>query len=179
MTSLFRLKKILRKSAGLSLIEMVVYAGIVAVVGVVAVNSTLAMTTAFTDLRVSRDVNASATALFERITRDIRSSYDVDAQSVLGSSPGRLVLNYKNSSGVLTTFDYYVNAGVVNLREGIQEMGAVMTPRTTVTNFVVRKLTNTNSSSKAVKVEATITETRWKITKTRNFYSTVVLRESY
>lgn len=164
---------------GFTLVEMIVYAAVLGIIAVLSINSMLAMTRAFTDLRVSRDLNSSATALFERITRDIRGAYDIDAaQSTFGVHPGRLMLDTKDSSGANnTTIEYYVTGNRVNIREGGVDQGSIMTTGTSVTSFVVRQLTSTNT--KAVKVEATISATRANITKTRNFYTTVVLRGTY
>lgn len=163
---------------GFTLVEMIVYAAVLGIIAVLSINSMLAMTRAFTDLRVSRDLNSSATALFERLTRDIRGAYDIDAaQSTFGAHPGRLMLDTKDSGGANTTIEYYVTGNRVNIREGGVDQGSIMTTGTSVTSFVVRQLTNTNT--KAVKVEATISATRANITKTRNFYTTVVLRGTY
>lgn len=163
---------------GFTLVEMVVYAAILGIIAVLSISSMFAMTRAFTDLRVSRDLNSSATALFERLTRDIRGAYDIDAaQSTFGTHPGQLMLNTKDSGGVNTTVEYYVTGNRVYIREGGVDQGSIMTTGTTVSSFIVRQLSNINT--KAVKVEATISASRGDITKTRNFYTTVVLRGSY
>lgn len=163
---------------GFTLVEMLVYVAMLAILSVLAIQTTLSMTRAFADLRVSRDLNSSATALFERITRDVRGAYDVDeAQSTLGANPGRLMLGTKDAAGANTTIEYYVENGLVKISEGGVAQGAIMTTSTSVTSFVVREISNLNTD--AVKVEATITATRGDITKTRNFYTTVVLRGTY
>ncbi|OHA79283.1 MAG: hypothetical protein A2747_02470 [Candidatus Yonathbacteria bacterium RIFCSPHIGHO2_01_FULL_44_41] len=168
----------LSRRRGFTLIEMVVYTAILGIIAVLAINSTLAMTRAFTSLRVSRDINSSATALFERLTRDIRGAYGVDlAQSDLGSNPGRLTLNTKDGGGSNTTIEFYVDNGLIKIREGGVAQGTITTTSTTATNFVVRQLSNINTQ--AVKIEVTLSATRGDITRTRNFYTTVVLRGTY
>ncbi|KKU81900.1 MAG: hypothetical protein UY07_C0007G0054 [Parcubacteria group bacterium GW2011_GWA1_47_8] len=172
-----KFKRGTKNLGGFTLIEMVIYAAILGIIGVLAINSTLLMTRAFTDLRVSRDLNSSATALFERITRDVRGAYDINAASTFGTNPGRLTLDTRDAAGTTTTVEFYVENGLVKIREGGVAQGAIMTSSTSVTSFIVRQLANTNT--KAVKVEATISATRANITKTRNFYTTVVLRGTY
>ena len=163
---------------GFSLIEMVVYIALLAILTVLAVNMTLSMTRAFADLRVSRDINSSATTLFERITRDIRGAYDVDvAGSVLGTNPGDLLLDTKDSSGTNMTVEYFVSNGSVHIKENGVDQEAIMSASTQAVSFVVREAVSTNS--KAVKVEVTLSATRGDITKQRNFYTTVVLRGTY
>lgn len=161
-----------------TLVELIVYVAILAVVTVLAIQSTLTMTRAFADLRVSRDLNSSAAALFERITRDVRSAEGVDAaQSALGAHPGVLMLNTTDVGGTATTIEYYVESNLVKIRENGVAQGAIMGSHTTIDNFVVRQLTN--ATAEAVRVEATITASRGNITKTRNFYTTIVVRGSY
>lgn len=168
----------LSRRRGFTLIEMVVYVAILGIIAVLAINSTLAMTSAFTSLRVSRDLNSSATVLFERLTRDIRGAYGIDiSQSTFNSSPGRLTLNTKDVGGSNTTVEFYVDNGLIKIREGSVAQGAIMTTSTGVTNFVVRQLSNTNTQ--AIKIETTLSAKRGNITKTRNFYTTVILRGTY
>ncbi|OHA81860.1 MAG: hypothetical protein A2675_01790 [Candidatus Yonathbacteria bacterium RIFCSPHIGHO2_01_FULL_51_10] len=163
---------------GFSLIEMVVYIALLAILTVLAVNMTLSMTRAFADLRVSRDLNSSATALFERITRDIRGAYDVDAAgSVLGTNPGELLLNTKDAGGTNMTVEYFVSSGAVHIKENGLDLGPITSASTQTGSFVVREIIGANS--KAVKVEVTLSATRGDITKQRNFYTTVVLRGTY
>lgn len=165
-------------SKAFTLVELIVYVAILAVVTTLAIQSTMTMTRAFADLRVSRDLNSSATALFERITRDVRSAEGVDAaQSTLGTSPGQLMLNTTDAGGTAMTIEYYVEGGLVKIRENGTAQGAIMGAHTTIDSFVVRRLANT--TAEAVRVEATITASRGNITKTRNFYTTTVIRGSY
>jgi len=160
------------------MVELVVYIALLTVITVLAIQSTLSMTRAFADLRVSRDLNSSATALLERMSRDMRSANSVDtAQSTLGSHPGRLTLNTTDSGGSATTVEFYVENSLVKIRENGVAQGSIMSSNTTIDSFIVRQLTN--ASTEAVKVEATITATRGDLSKTRNFYTTIVLRGSY
>lgn len=162
---------------GFTLIEMVVYAAVLGVLSVVAINATLTMTQAYASLRASRDLNVSATTVLERMAREIRDASAIDATSVLGVNPSDLVLNTKDASGAATTIEFYVQNGLINVKEGGVAQGSLMTSSTQVGNFVVRTMSGTNS--KAVKIDLTMTAMRGTKSKTRNFYDTVVLRGSY
>lgn len=162
---------------GFTLIEMVVYAAVLGVLTVVAINSMLVMTQAYASLRASRDLNASATAVLERMTREIRTATGIDATSVLGTNPSDLVLNTKDAGGAATTVEFYVQNGLINVKEGGVAKGSLMTSSTQAGNFIVRTISGTNS--KAVKIDLTMTATRGTKSKTRNFYNTIVLRGSY
>jgi|SRR3989344_1694081 len=157
---------------GFTLIEMVVYAAILGVITVLAVNSTLLMVQAYTNLRVSRDLNAGATAVLERLTREIRS-----ADSVSTALTNQLILNTKDSGGAATTIEFYVTGGLMNVREGGVGQGSLMPSSTSVGSFVPQALTGTNSS--AVKIDLTMSASRGTISKTRTFYTTVTMRGSY
>lgn len=161
---------------GFTLVEMLIYTAILAGISILVVQGMYVVTKSFTALRVSRDINSSGTILLERLTREIRSAYDVDTtSSTLGSSPGRLTLNTKDSSGSNTTVEFYVEDNMVKIKEGGVAQGAVTTANTEVTNFVLREIVGANS--KAIKVEVTLSETRAGTTQARNFYSTVLLRQ--
>lgn len=163
---------------GFTLIELVVYVILLGVLMVFAINMALSMTRAFAQLRVSRDLNSSAEALFERATRDIRGAYDVDVgQSVLGSNPGVLMLDTKDASGAATTVKYDVESGAIVITEGGVSKGSILTTNTTASNFIVRELDN--GKTKAVRMEATLSSTRGNVSETRNFYTTIVLRGTY
>lgn len=163
---------------GFTLVEMIFYAAFLGILSVLAINSTLLMTKAYTKLRVSRDLNSSATAVLERMTREIQGAYDFDsAQSTFGTNPGRLTLNTKNSVGADTTTEFYVENGIIKVREGGVSAGALMSSSSSVGSFIVRSLSSTNA--KAIKIELTMTATRSSVFQTRNYYTTVILRMSY
>lgn len=170
--------KLVKRNTGFTLIEMIIYVVILGIIAVLAINSSLEMTKAYVNLRVSRDMNASATAMLERMTREIRGASDIDlAQSTLGANPGRLTLNTKDAVGADTTVEFYWENGLIKVKEGGVAKGALMTPSTQASNFIVRTLSNDNS--KAIKIDLTVAATRGNVSKIRNFYNTIVLRGSY
>lgn len=163
---------------GFTLVEMLVYVAILAVIFVLAINITLAMMRAFTDIRVSRDINNAATVALERITRETRAAYDIDgAQSTFGTHPGRLTLLTKDAAGSNTSVEFFVSGSTLRIKEGGVDRGALTPQRVVVDNLVFYSLTGVRS--KAVKIEMQITGTRGNVSKTRSFYVTAVLRGSY
>lgn len=163
---------------GFSLVEMVIYAVILSILTIVTINSTFSIVRSFTEFRVARDLNSSASSLVERVTREIRTAHGIDgAQSTFDASPGRLTLLTKDSGGADTTVEFYVENGILKIKEGGVAMGALISSSTAVTNFVVRSLSNPKSS--AIKTELGLTATRGGISKSGNFYSTILLRGGY
>lgn len=164
---------------GFTLVEMVIYTAFLAILVVLAINSLLAVSKAFSYLRVSRNVNTSAEATFERISRETRNAYDVDLiQTTQGTNPGRLTLKTKDALGANTTIEFYVDANSrLAVREGGVDAGVLMAKNTTVNNFVVNVITTTNSLG--VKIDLSITGSRGAVTESKNFHDTVILRRTY
>lgn len=167
-----------KKNKGFTLVEMIIYVAILAIVSVIAINATLAMLRAFSDIRVSRDVNNTATVMLERIAREVRGATSVDTgQSILGVNPGVLILNTKDSGGNDTTIEFSITNNLMRVKEGGVDKGALNSGSVVVDNIVYYLVSGVNSD--AVKIEMQLTGKRGSVQKTRKFYDTVVLRGSY
>ena len=165
-------------SKGFSLTEMVIYVAILSVLTIVTVNSTFSAIRSFAEFRVSRDLNSSGASLMERLTREIRMANGIDApNSALGTNPGRLKLLTKDTGGANTTVEFYIENNLLKIKEGGVAAGSLTSSTTAVTNFIARSLTNANSS--AIKAEIGLTATRGNISKSGNFYTTIILRGGY
>lgn len=163
---------------GFSLIEMVIYACVLSVLTIVAVNAVFFSVRSFAEFRVSRDLNSSATSLLERMTREIRAAHGIDGvQSALGSNPGRLTLLTKDSVGDDIIVEFYAENGAFKIKEGGVAMGALTSNGTALTNFVVRSFSNSNST--AIKAEIGLSATRAGVSKSGNYYTTIILRGGY
>src|SRR3989344_5873245 len=78
---------------GFTLIELVVYIGILALIGVAAVRLILSVSFNAAGIKAERALTASAEAAIEILTREIRQAYDVDSgASGFGANPSTLVL---------------------------------------------------------------------------------------
>lgn len=167
-----------QKQKGFTLVEMIIYVSFFALLSVLAMQAIMIVMKSFYTLRITQSVNQSATVSVERMSREIRNAYDIDAtQSIFGVHPGRLTLKTKNEVGANATIEFYVDGtNQIHLKEDGIEKGSLLTKNTTVTNFVVRYLSNTNS--KAIKIEVSFTDSRYSIAQTIKFYDTIVLRGS-
>lgn len=165
-------------TAGFSLLEMVVYSALLGIVAVLLMHSLFAGVRAWTDMRLSHDMNRSALSVFDRMAFEIRASYDIyTPASVLGSSPGRLSLLKENDAGVNSTAEFYIATSSVRIKENGADAGPLTPDNATVNSFIVRPITTTHS--KGVKIELSMTVTRGALSRTRTFYNTFVLRGSY
>ncbi len=165
------------RTRGFTLVETVIYIAFVAILSVLATEATMIMMRSFYTLRLTNNINQSATVALERMSREIRNSYDIDAtESTLGANPGRLTLKTKDSVGSNTTIEFYISGGQIRIKEGGGDKGSLMTKNATVTNLVFRQIATINS--KAIKIELTLRDVYGAIQKDSNFYNTIVLRGS-
>ena len=162
-------------SSGVSLLEMIIYVAILSAVTVLVVGSMLALARSYHSLAISRDINNSATIALDRISREIRSAKSINiAASTLESHPGQLVLNTKDNAGQDTTIDFYLESGVLKVREGGIERGSLTKQKLLVTNLVFRRIAST--SIEAVKIELTLEGSSGPRTKQKTFYTSALLR---
>jgi len=173
--SIFSLRKLTR---GFTLVEMVIYIAFFALLSTLALEATIVVMRSFYTLRLTQNVDQSATVALERLSREIRNAYDIDlTQSTMGANPGRLMLNTKDAVGANTTMEFYIDAkNQLHLREGGIEKGSLVPKSVTIPNLIFRAVNTANS--KAVKIEITIQDTRSINTQSVKFYDTIVLRGS-
>lgn len=170
--------KISNTKSGYSLIEMIVYIAIFAVLAVLVINSFIVVLSSFNQTRTNRDLLESGNTMFERVSREIRLANSVTTgESTLGSSPGVLTLSGIDDVGASRVVKFIVENGKLNLYEDGVLVGPLNGQNTQVTSLIFRQITTTNSS--AVKVELTLQDLRGKNRKTVNFYDTVILRGGY
>src|SRR3989344_3684025 len=118
-----------------SLVEMLIYAAILALALVIIAQS-----------------GASA---FDRLTRDIRQSQSINvAGSTLGAHPGKLILNTSTASGTPATLEFYVESGALNVKQDSVFLGALTSPKVAVSNLIFRSISTAESSG--VKIELSL-----------------------
>ncbi len=167
---------------GFSIVEMLIYAAILASVSIFVVNSILMIVKSFNNYRAWRYVNVSGEAAMERITREIKLADDIqESTSVFDSSPGSLVLNTIDpDTESATTMEFYVSDSSLMIKEG-GAAGVALTPSAVnLTSLIFREVaTSTNTKSKAIKIEMEVRSGEGIYQKTEKFYDTAVLRRSY
>ena len=167
------------KKAGFTLLEIVIYVGILGIISVLVINSILATSTSFAKSRVKRNLNAHAGEAVERILREVRLASGVNTgASTLGSHPGRLVLNtvVSPTNSTAITREFFLSGSALILREtGTNDIH--LTSDIDVTNLIFRRITTPNSQ--AVRIEVAAEDGVAKIKSSVNYYGTAILRGSY
>lgn len=158
---------------GYTLVEIVIYLAILSVFFIIIVNSILSFTKPYREILALRVIERSGLDVMERVTRDIRSASSVDtANSILGTSPGVLVLNSLHNS--VTSTKFYIDSGVLKVDVNGVYQGPLTTGGVSITNLVFYHLSNSVSS--AVKIDMTLQITVGSTTKIKKYYSTVILK---
>ncbi|MEK7647295.1 MAG: hypothetical protein AAB378_02905 [Patescibacteria group bacterium] len=167
-------------SFGFTLVEMVIYAAILAVISVLVVNTILMMVRSIGFFRSVRDINSSAEISMERMVREVRLAASIDvADSVLGSSPGRLTLNTIDLvTEIPQKITFLIDSGKISLQYDGEAVRALTSDAVTVSRLVFTEIAN-STSTPAVRVEMSFQAGGGAYQKSDNFYGTAVLRRSY
>lgn len=155
---------------GYTLVEMLFYIGIFAIISVFIVNALITTSRAFANARATRALNTSAEAAMERMTREIRLADSIDATSVFNATPGTLKLASIDAiTGNPQTMTFSLASGKVELQKSSGALQDLTSSSVSVSSLIFRQIVG--SSSPAVKIEMTINGT--------NFYDTALLRRAY
>ena len=167
-----------KNSRGFSLVEMVVYVGVVALLASVLVATLIPLARAYGDLAVSRDVNASAYAALDRFVREARAADAVvTGSSVLGVHPGSITFTKTDANGVASNVQFSLVGGTLHLTEGGVDLGPLTHSSVTVENLIFRYAAS--GSGKMASVEMTLSGERGRAVKVAPFSAGAVLRGSY
>ncbi len=164
--------------AGFSLVETIIYIGLLILIIVAVVNMLIGMSKAYGFMRLSTQIQTSAIDSLDRVVREIRNAKSVDtAGSTLGTSPGVLTLNSTDDTGSAVTYQFLVSGGVLRIKQNGVDQGPLTLPNVTVSNLVFQRMAT--GVSQAVKIEMTLVAGSGSMTRTAKFYGTAILRDSY
>jgi hypothetical protein len=129
-------------------------------------------------MTTNQNIDSSALLALDRITSVIRASDSVDfSNTTLDSSSGVLSLNARTATGTAYTAKFYVNSGVVKMNINGTYEGQLTSSSTNVVSLMFRHIDTPVSD--AIKVEVTLDTDINGYTKTENFYTTTILKNSY
>ena len=164
---------------GSSLLETLIYAAILGLVAVLTTSSILAMMKSYVSVKMSRDLNFSASVAMERMANEIRLAGDIDdVGSIFAVSPGKLKLDTTDSSDSPVTIEFFLSGAGIFVQEGVGTPEALTASTTEITSLIFNKITASNTS-KAVKINLTAKVKGGRMEKTEKFYNTAILRGSY
>lgn len=157
---------------GFSLVEMLIYLGLLAGVFVVLIQAMLPLAESYTELSVARDVSNVGGVAMERMVREIRTAETVDtATSTFGVHPGRLMLE----KGTSTTM-FRLNNGTLIVEENGTE---TQLTGNGVTVDTLRFQHATTPHSELVRVIMRVSKQSKEIHRSMKIYDSAVLRGAY
>ncbi len=165
-------------SKGNTILETVIYVGLLGFILAFVFSSALGMYRASINARVSRDVNNSAVASMDRITRSVRDSYTIStASSTLTTSPGVLSLTSAYATGGSGEIKFYTSGTALMMKNGTDTAISLLAPNVKVNSLIFYKVVTTHGE--AVRYTITLTASVGDKMINRTYYGTAVLRESY
>jgi Tfp pilus assembly protein PilE len=156
---------------GSTLIELIFYISLFAVVSLLAIDAMLVMTKSFKETAIQSEFVQSG-GIMERISREIRQ-----ASSISSISSTDLILNTTTTAGVSKTVEFLLSGSNIQFLENGTLVGNLNTPNIVVTGLTFTSITTTES--KAVKVYLTLRSSNDRQNRVKEFYDTIVLRGSY
>jgi prepilin-type N-terminal cleavage/methylation domain-containing protein len=178
MTYKFYSKRLVgKRTRGFTMIEMLISIAILALITASLSGALLLMVRTYSKLATARAINRSARSALERLTRDIHNANRIDTvASTLGTNPGLLSLEF-SEAGVLVDREYYIESGVLKVRENGVELGPITRASVNIDSLIFQRIDALESE--AIKIDITLSTTVGASTRVVDFFATSVLRDSY
>jgi hypothetical protein len=167
---------VLHRRAGFSLIEMLIYVAIVSATGVFMVGLVISFARTFALASVTDDINESAMASLERVTKEVQAAGGINEAASTFSESGELVLETENVDGTPVSRRFYLDAGRLMLQDDAGTPLALTRDRIDVTTFYLEHLTSPHSEG--VRITLVLEGSRGTITQQESF-RTAALTRSY
>jgi hypothetical protein len=132
------------------------------------------------NIRASKAIEETFISSIDRMVREIRDSIGVHGDTTFGinvANSGSLKLNSVTSAGVARTVEFYVDQGVLKMRENDVLLGPIMPATATVTSLVFRSLDT--GSTRGIRIEMTVQSGTGSALRTSDLTTTAILRGSY
>ncbi|MDO8565087.1 MAG: prepilin-type N-terminal cleavage/methylation domain-containing protein [bacterium] len=169
------MKKSFQKQRGFSLVEMLVYITVLVFMLVIIIQVVVSLTKSDRIIKSLRNIENSAVLGIERISREMREAESINVgESILGTHPGKLVLQSTDQSGNPRTVEFYLSSGQLILKENAVVLGPLTGSDAEITGLIFNRFSGTNSEG--VRVEMTIESGTSTAYRTKKFYSTSIIR---
>lgn len=166
------MKNVYRKTkGGFSLIEVLFYIALMAILSVLVINAIITMTKSFKETTIKTELKESS-AIMEKISREIKQ-----ANSISTITSTDLKLNTTDEGGAAKTVEFLLSGTNLQYLENNVLTGNLNTPNISVTGITFTQVST--AEGQAVKVSLTVRSASDSLSRTFDFYNTLVLRGSY
>ena len=170
----------LKKNTGFSLIEIIIYFALLAIISTLVISSMISLFKNYNIVRANQDIEYNAISILDKLTRDARDARSInisDSSFSVAQGAVSFIIGSSTNDNASNTAKFYFNNGKVKYMKDGVDFGNLSTNSVTVSNF---KLYYINASStEAIKVELNleVTPHLHQATISKNFYTTILLRE--
>lgn len=164
----------LKLNKAFSIIEIIIYLAIFAVISIVVINSFIIILSSFSTIRTNHDLLDSGSMAMERMSREIRQAKSID---IANGTSDILQLNSTDSSLNAVVIKFEKEGDALNIYEDGELVGNLLASNIVLNSISFDRISTTNSE--AVKIKIILEDTKSKINRVENFYDTVVLRGGY
>ncbi|OHB03600.1 MAG: hypothetical protein A3B03_02670 [Candidatus Zambryskibacteria bacterium RIFCSPLOWO2_01_FULL_42_41] len=153
---------------GYTILETVVYIGILAVIAVLALGAILSIYQSFAKTQIERKLALSGDVALETMIKELRAATTISPASVFGANPGALQLGSKR---------FFLSGNTLQIKDGAGSPENLTASDVTVSNLIFYKTASANSE--IIKIEMALQAGSGKFLKTKNFYGSAVMRGAY
>lgn len=158
---------------GFSLVEMLIYVALLAVIATAVVSAMLSLRVVFGMAQAHHALSSAAETSLARMLFEIdRASSVATSTSVFGTSPGSLTVTTEEGNR-----RFFVQSGALRVEEGGVDAGALTPANVSVERLAFTFYENTNTQ--AVRIELTLHADNRFASTTKTFTTMSVLRNSY
>ena len=168
------------KNYGFTLLEILVYVAILALIATAAVRLVLAVSINASEVRSERKIIANGELAMETLVREVRQASDLEAAlSVFGTSPGTLALTTVSvpEGSAVVTRKFSMSAFRLSRQDGSSAAEFITSPDVTITNLTFWQ--GATTTSKLITVKLTLEAGQGQFKESKTFYGSAVLRSGY
>jgi type II secretory pathway pseudopilin PulG len=162
-----------KRMRGYSVVELLVYISILAVIFLVVTNSLVSIYDSYGKARIERNLTVQGSLVMETLVRDIRLATSTDVVlSTFGTHPGVLDLFDRAYSLSGNTLHYDTDSGISD---------DITSAEFRITNLVFYRTATSTSEGETeiIKIEMTAELGQGKFLKNKNFFASALLRGAY
>lgn len=169
-----------KKRNGFTLVEIVIYLGLLAIFTTIITNLFLSESRTWLNARASRDANDAGRLIMERLIQEIRLARSVDVlESSFGMNPGKLVLETfaDTTSSQASILGIFLDGDEIKIERDYGAAVPLSGSSVSVTNLVFHHMLS--AQSELIRIELSVEVSRGALSSEKSFTSAAVLRGSY
>lgn len=162
---------------GFSLIEMVVYVGILSILSALLIQSLFDTAQVSSEIKAISALNKSAVTAIERMILEIKNAESLANAGEFIPTANRLVLNTKDALGFTSTVEFYLVGQTLMVKEGAGSGVPITTGAVNVGSLSFLRIFN--SETEGITLNLQMSATVRDRTASESFKNSAIIRRSY